>query len=237
MGRRTGVSTRRTAESVEHTRYLSWLDPRFYIDVTVPPDFVALIRRIGADVVVAERAHAMREKLCWRFQVANDPGVGYFLVRDADAVIGRREAQAVEAFLHSGKWFHSIHDWWTHTDLMLAGLWGGVAGVLPNLASMLAKYRSRNVETPNVDQWFLRDRVWAFVRQSCLVHDRCFRPPGAVPLPAPANAGDRHIGQDEYAVRAPDQERLLRSWIDECASLGPLQFERPSDAGAMPATQ
>jgi len=215
--------------------YPGWT-ARFYIDATVPTDFVALIRRLGADVVIAEPAHAMRSKLCWRFQVANDAGVGYFLVRDADAVIDRREAQAVEAFLRSGKWFHSIRDWWTHTDLMLAGMWGGVAGVLPNMMSMLAKYRSRNVETPNIDQWFLRDRVWAFVRQSCLVHDRCFRPPGAAPLPPPVDDDDRHIGQDEYAVRAQDQERLLRSWIDECASLGPLRFEGAADAAAITAT-
>ena len=175
------------------------------------------------------RTDAMREKLCWRFQVANDAGVGYFLVRDVDAVIDQREAQAVEAWLRSGKWFHSIRDWWTHTDVILAGMWGGVAGVLPTMTTMLAKYRSRDVETPNIDQWFLRDRIWAFVRKSCLVHDRCFRPAGAERLP-PVPDDERHIGQDEYAARGPEQERLLRAWITEYPCLGPLRFETAAGA-------
>jgi len=140
----------------------------------------------------------------------------------------------VEAWLRSGKWFHSIRDWWTHTDLILAGMWGGVAGVLPTMTTMLAKYRSRDVETPNIDQWFLRDRIWAFVRKSCLVHDRCFRPAGAEPLP-PVPHDERHIGQDEYAARGPEQERLLRAWITEYPCLGPLRFETAAGA-AVPAS-
>ena len=42
--------------------------------------------------------HSTRQRLCWRFQVANDPAVGRFLVRDADAVFSLREAQAVQAW-------------------------------------------------------------------------------------------------------------------------------------------
>ena len=208
---------------------------RFYVDATVPAEFVAIIRELGGEVVMPARTDAMREKLCWRFQVANDAGVGYFLVRDVDAVIDQREAQAVEAWLRSGKWFHSMRDWWTHTDLILAGMWGGVAGVLPTMTTMLAKYRSRDVETPNIDQWFLRDRIWAFVRKSCLVHDRCFRPAGAEPLP-PVPHDERHIGQDEYAARGPEQERFLRAWITEYPCLGPLRFETAAGAAAPAST-
>jgi hypothetical protein len=180
--------------------------------------------RIGGEIVMRANDVPLREKLCWRFQVANDARAGYFLVRDADAVIDPREAQAVEAWLHSDKWFHAIRDWWTHTDVILAGLWGGVAGVLPSMSALLARYRSQNVETPNVDQWFLRDRVWAFVRQSCLVHDRCFRPHGTEPLPAPAESDDRHIGQDESVARAAEQEHFLSEWIEKYPCLGPLKF-------------
>lgn len=203
--------------------YPGWV-LRYYVDATVPSDFIALIGQLGGEIVMRANDVPLREKLCWRFQVANDARAGYFLVRDADAVIDPREAQAVEAWLHSDKWFHAIRDWWTHTDVILAGLWGGVAGVLPSMSALLARYRSQNVETPNVDQWFLRDRVWAFVRQSCLVHDRCFRPHGAEPLPAPAESDDRHIGQDESAARAAEQEHFLREWIEKYPCLGPLKF-------------
>jgi tetratricopeptide (TPR) repeat protein len=98
------------------------------------------------------------------------------------------------------------------------------ASMSRTMLAQAARYRSQNAETPNVDQWFLRDRVWAFVRQSCLVHDRCFRPHGAEPLPAPAESDDRHIGQDESAARAAEQEHFLREWIEKYPCLGPLKF-------------
>ncbi len=203
--------------------YPGWV-LRFYVDATVPSEFIALISELRGEIVMHANDAPLREKLCWRFQVANDARVGYFLVRDADAVIGPREARAVDAWLHSDKWFHAIRDWWTHTEVILAGLWGGVAGLLPSVVALLARYRSQHVETPNVDQWFLRDRVWAFVRQSCFVHDRCFRPHGAEPLPVPADSDGSHIGQNEFAARAAEQERFLRDWIEKYACLGPLRF-------------
>jgi hypothetical protein len=34
----------------------------------------------------------------------------------------------------------AIRDGWTHTDLMLAGMWGGVAGALPDLQTQADRY-------------------------------------------------------------------------------------------------
>lgn len=195
---------------------------RFYVDETVPAEFIALVGRLGGEVLVQPAGQTLREKLCWRFQVANDPTVGRFLVRDTDSVIGLREARAVRAWLDSDRWFHVMRDWWTHTDLVLAGMWGGVAGVLPPLAEMLATYTPVAMETPNVDQWFLRDVGWAFVRQSCLVHDRCFRMAGSDPFPGPDPEGGHHVGQDEFAARRHQQERFLLSWIERYSCLGAL---------------
>lgn len=193
---------------------------RFYIDDTVPPQFVELIREHGGEVFEHASGQTLRQKLCWRFGVANDPGVGHFLVRDVDSVIGARELRCVQAWLDSDKWFHVIRDWWTHTDLVLAGMWGGVAGVLPSMPDLLARYSPRAVETPNVDQWFLRDVVWAYMRQSCLVHDRCFRMDGSMPPPDREPKGNYHIGQDEFAARRRQQERILRPWIERYPCLG-----------------
>jgi hypothetical protein len=113
-----------------------------------------------------------------------------------------------------------MRDFWTHTDLMLAGMWGGVAGVLPDMAQALAAYRSSQAETANIDQWFLRDRVWAHVRASCLAHDRLFRPTGAVPFPGALPEGHRHVGQNEYDVRRDEQAKLVSAWAARCPSLG-----------------
>jgi hypothetical protein len=59
----------------------------------------------------------------------------------------------------------------THTDFILAGMWGGVAGALPDLQTLADRYASPTIETPHIDQFFLRDCVWQYVRHSCLVHD------------------------------------------------------------------
>jgi hypothetical protein len=112
-----------------------------------------------------------------------------------------------------------MRDWWTHSELMLAGMWGGVAGILPPLVDMLERYQPLAVETPNIDQWFLRDCVWAYVRQSCLVHDRFFTPPGASSWPVPAPQGNIHVGQDEFTARRREQAERLVSWAQSATSL------------------
>ncbi|MEX1166711.1 MAG: tetratricopeptide repeat protein [Hydrogenophaga sp.] len=188
---------------------------RFSVDATVPPGFTALLRELGAEVDERAAGASLREKLCWRFDVANDPTVGYFLVRDADSVISAREAQLVNEWLDGSAHFHLIRDWWTHTDLILAGMWGGVAGVLPPLKPLLGSYQSQLLETPNIDQWFLRDRVWPLVRTSLCQHDRLFDLPGTTRLsPPPAGSpANLHIGQDEHTARRDEQASLLAHWI------------------------
>jgi tetratricopeptide (TPR) repeat protein len=189
---------------------------RFHVDDSVPPAFKDLLRQLGAELVEHPGTqHSTRARLCWRFAVANDPTVGYFLVRDADSVINVREAMAVDAWLAGAAHFHVIRDWWTHTDLMLAGLWGGVAGVLPPLQPLIQGYQSGVMETPNIDQHFLRDCVWSLIRHSVCVHDRLFTPPGAQSLPAPDPMGvpAPHIGQDEYAVHRAVQAQVLSGWL------------------------
>jgi tetratricopeptide (TPR) repeat protein len=196
---------------------------RFYLDNTVPAECVGILREHGAQIVMhtSEKPASLRQRLAWRFLVANDTGVGYFLCRDADAVISAREALAVNAWLDGAAHFHVIRDWWTHTDLMLAGMWGGVAGVLPSIKIMLRLYQSAALETGNIDQWFLRDRVWPLVRHSVCVHDRLFSMPGTQPVPGPLPpfGSSEHIGQNEHAVSAEAQAQALRPWLDRFAWL------------------
>ena len=194
------------------TLYPGW-QVRIYLDDSVPADWQALLRELGADLRLQPAGQITRQKLCWRFHVANDPGVHRFLVRDIDSVLTARERAAVDAWIASGRSFHVMRDWWTHTDLMLAGMWGGLAGRLPSIAELLATYRPAAMETPNVDQWFLRDRVWPLLRDDCLVHDRCFRMAGAQPWPTPDPPGTEHVGQDECAANPQAQAERLRPWL------------------------
>lgn len=192
--------------------YPGW-QVRIYLDNSVPAPVQAMLRELGADLRLQPSGQTTRQKLCWRFHVANDPTVHRFLVRDIDSVLNERERAAVDAWIDSGKAFHVMRDWWTHTDLMLAGMWGGIAGMLPPITELLANYRPVAMETPNVDQWFLRDMVWPLLRDDCLVHDRCFRMPGSQPWPTPTPPGSEHVGQDEHATDPQAQAERLRPWL------------------------
>lgn len=186
---------------------------RFYVDSSVDKALVAALRSLGSEIAMVVGGKSDRQRLCRRFLVADDPGVGRYLVRDCDSVLSEREARAVDHWLHSNKGFHVMRDWWTHTDPMLAGMWGGTAGVLPKLGPLIAAYRPNRVETANWDQWFLRDRIWPLIRDRTLVHDRWFNSRGAVPFPTAPTADDRHIGQDEFTAHRAEQEAFLGYWI------------------------
>jgi hypothetical protein len=186
---------------------------RISLDATVPAAWQAAFIELGAELDHQSPGQTLRQRLCWRFQVANDPGVRRFLVRDIDSLLNPRDAAAVNAWIASGRRFHVMRDWWTHTDLMLAGMWGGTAGVLPSINQLLAAYRPRALETPNVDQWFLRDCIWPLVRNDCLVHDRCFTSPGRQAWPTPTPPGNLHVGQNENATRPAEQQQRLHNWL------------------------
>jgi hypothetical protein len=192
--------------------YPGWVC-RFYVDDSVPVEFVNLAIELGAQVVQQPANQSVRQKLSWRFLVANDSTVRRFLVRDADAVVSEREAQAVAEWLASDRWFHVMRDYWTHTDLMLAGMWGGRSGLLPDLAPLVIGYVSGKLETLNIDQWFLRDRVWPLIRGATLIHDRCFRVLEARVWPQVNPevdlVGDWHVGQDESMARSREQSNKL----------------------------
>ena len=201
-----------------HAIYPDWR-LRYHVDTTVPADVRDTLGKLGAEVVMEAGNQPVRERLAWRFKVANDPDVGRFLVRDVDSVLSLREASAVRQWMAGDYWFHVMRDWWTHTDLVLAGMWGGVAGVLPDLTVMLQQYTPDTMETPNVDQFFLRDRVWPLICEHTLVHDRCFSPPGARGWDLPDPPDNGHVGQDIFAARRSEQEARLGNWIERLPSL------------------
>lgn len=186
----------------------------FYVDNTVSKGFLDLIKELGGKVMLQADNQSLREKLCWRFAVANEPSIGYFLVRDADSVFSFRESLAVQEWIKSNKHFHIIRDWWTHTELILAGMWGGIGGILPNIKTLLDSYSPDAVTAPNIDQWFLRDCLWRYIKKSYLAHDRCYSYGVSRLIPGPLPSGNQHIGACEYHQRPEFQEKILAAWLD-----------------------
>ncbi|MBP2294139.1 tetratricopeptide repeat protein [Azospirillum rugosum] len=143
---------------------------RIHHDDSVPAAVLDDLAGAGAELVSMEPGSGPTHGLFWRFLVSDDPTVSHFLCRDADSRLNSREKAAVEAWIASDLPFHVMRDHVLHTDLMLAGMWGGRAGVLPPIAPLL-----REAPPPEDgrlrDQRFLGRHIWPLIEDCCLVHD------------------------------------------------------------------
>ncbi|MGO3346196.1 MAG: tetratricopeptide repeat protein [Marinomonas sp.] len=198
--------------------YPDWIC-RFYIDSSVPAEFIDTLNKLGCQVIVNNHQQTLKEKLTWRFKVLSDPNVRYFLIRDCDSVVNAREQAAVNEWLASDKPFHIMRDWWTHTDLILAGMWGGTAGIINNIEQAIKHYQPKEIETPNIDQWFLRDCIWPHICDQSMVHDRYFDSYQSISWPTDHNSNNHHVGQDLFTARRSLQTQRLSAWIDQSPCL------------------
>jgi hypothetical protein len=194
---------------------------RFYVDDSVDEVFRQVIADEGAEVVVDYKDEAdIRHRLTRRFLVSDDPKVGHFMVRDCDSVVSPREAAAVAEWIESGLPFHAMRDWYTHTDPMLAGMWGGIAGVFPAMGQAIARFTDAAPLNTNWDQYFLRDQVWPAIRDHVMVHDRYFSAHRAQPFPTPTPGGREHVGQNEFVSGKKAQESALAAFAERVPALG-----------------
>ncbi len=187
-----------TVGALENARLVGEIYPgwtaRFYLDKTVPDAVVRGLKEHGAQIARRPTPSNPARGALWRFEAANDSEVDRFLCRDCDARLNTREAAAVAAWIADGRAFHIMRDSPAHLELVLAGMWGGVAGVLPNLIplieSQMADYGGRWA-----DQVFLRHEIWPRIRAQALVHDSAFGYGDARPFPeGSALPAGQHVG-------------------------------------------
>jgi hypothetical protein len=168
---------------------------RFYVDGSVPEHVINRLRQNGAQIVQVNGPASEWPGPMWRFLALDDPQAHRILFRDADSVISRREAAAVEQWLASGKRFHMMRDWCSHTELILAGLWGVVAGSLPPLERLMQHFMSMPLGSEHfADQFFLREYVWPYARLSLMQHDSMFGFMDSLPFPYGEWAAHLHVG-------------------------------------------
>jgi hypothetical protein len=131
-----------------------------------------------------------------------DESVDRYLIRDCDALITSRESRAVEEWIESHKRFHIMRDYYTHTDLMLAGMFGGTTDMFPHIAELIEEfYQTKNQYLSHQDQLFLRHYIWSSIKDDLLAHDRCFRFQGALEFPHTSLNSTQHIGQNEASMQ------------------------------------
>ncbi|MFI3014209.1 tetratricopeptide repeat protein [Klebsiella aerogenes] len=156
---------------------------RVYHDDTVPGHVLTRLRRMNVELVDMTGTANIVPTM-WRFLVLDDPQVIRYLVRDADALLSEKESAAVTEWLGSGTWFHHMRDYFTHTELLLAGMWGGHGGVFPSVSELIREFLQTYKGTPRyTDQQFLRQILWPTVRTSLYNHDEIFRFGQAHPYP------------------------------------------------------
>lgn len=154
---------------------------RFYCDPDVPADALEQLRLAEAQVVMMPGPELARLKNMWRFFASDDPEVDFFLCRDTDSRLNVKEAIAVQAWLRSGKPFHVIRDNLFHMELMLAGMWGGMAGVLPNQRKMISE-KTKSGFYHFGDQAYLARHVWPLIHDRVEQHDKFYAFNGGAPL-------------------------------------------------------
>jgi hypothetical protein len=192
---------------------------RFVVDSSVPSDLLSALAGEGAEVHRDDREPSLLRRLARRFLVADDPGVRRYLIRDADSIVNPREAGAVAEWIADDRPFHVMRDWWTHTDPILAGLWGGIAGAFPDMTGCVERFIGDRPLSTNWDQYFLRDQVWPAIRDQVMVHDRCYPAHRALPFPTPTPPGREHVGQNEYNSDRAAQAAALADFAERVPAL------------------
>jgi hypothetical protein len=91
-----------------------------------------------------------------------------------------------------------------HTELMLAGLWGGVGGRLRGIRAWIDRFY-RPTDHRWADQDFLRAEVWPRIREQTTIHDGFYDLFGARPFPAEGRlTAPDHVGASFQLPEKPE---------------------------------
>lgn len=143
----------------------------------------------------------------WRFYAAEDADI--FISRDTDSRLNAREKAAVDEWLASDKQFHIMRDHPYHNYPILGGMWGSKKPLLNNIKELISGYKKGNYW--QVDQDFLREKIYNLVKDTSLVHDEFFEKKS---FPT-KREGLQFVGQvfDENDITVEDHINVLKAHI------------------------
>lgn len=145
----------------------------------------------------------------WRFFAADSNDI--MISRDTDSRLGMREKAAVDEWLASNKDFHIMRDHKYHEIEILGGMWGVRNGLLVGIKDMIADYDTGEYDNKHqVDQRFLREKIYKIVKNHVCVHDEFFdlRP---FPHNAPSRTELNFVGNafNEHDKMITDEDFIL----------------------------
>lgn len=164
---------------------------RFYVGEDVP---IGIIDKLhSADAEIIKMRGTGWNGMFWRFFAAN--GQDTVICRDTDSRLNLREKAAVDEWLESDKDFHIMRDHPYHATEILGGMWGCRNGILEGIVKALSKYNKGSFNNQyQVDQNFLREAVYPFVKDRAMVHDEFFEKK-PFPSKAPLRTSNYFVGQ------------------------------------------
>lgn len=165
---------------VENLRLARQFYPGWQVWVYIPATHSTGFRRIVHDLLELKIDEVFCQgtafpPMFWRFLPADEPHVSRFIVRDSDSRLSGREARAVQEWIESGKPFHSMIDHPAHTGRGInGGMWGTTAGVLPHMRTTIHEWLLKHPHDDptgyGMDQIFLDEMLWPWVKNNTLVH-------------------------------------------------------------------
>jgi len=150
--------------------YDGWIG-RFYCGKSVPEDIIKSLKETPNTDVILMEEDGDWTGMFWRFYACEDSDV--MISRDTDSRLSNREKLAVDEWLNSDKDFHIMRDHPYHTTEILGGMWGCRNGILKNIKKSIEEYVKGNFW--QVDQNFLKEKIYPIVRDNSFVHDSFFR--------------------------------------------------------------
>jgi hypothetical protein len=151
--------------------YPNWIC-RFYIGKSTNIEIVEKLKQFSHVEVVEMEVDGDWTGMFWRFYPASEEDVDVMISRDCDSRLSEREKLAVDEWLTSDKGFHIMRDHPYHNTAILGGMWGSKKEVLPQMKKLIDEYIKGSFW--QVDQNFLREKIYPLVKDNSLVHDEFF---------------------------------------------------------------
>ena len=147
-----------------------------YYNYTVPEKIIEELSRYKKVKLIFVNEDNKFANSMWRFLPVSEKNVDYFISRDADSRISKRDYTAVQEWITSDKSYHIIRDhpgghWWP----MNAGMWGCKGNIIQDISSKIKKYTlGKNFHDKSIDQYFLKDVIYPEALKSLFLHDEYY---------------------------------------------------------------
>jgi hypothetical protein len=151
--------------------YPDWVC-RFYYGESTPKETIETLTTFDNVELVKMGVEGDWTGMFWRFYPSSENDVDVVIVRDCDSRLNQREKDAVDEWLISDKGFHIMRDHPAHGTEILGGMWGSKKGTVNNMKELIDEYMKGDFW--QVDQNFLREKIYPSVKDNSMVHDEFF---------------------------------------------------------------